>query len=57
LRKLEAARSADYEHGLASLSDDVRTRLAAMLDRVVAEIENARAGDRRDARADEEIAR
>jgi DNA-binding MarR family transcriptional regulator len=57
LRRLEAARSADYELGLASLGDGLRTRLAAMLERVVAEIENPRAGDRRDAPADEEIAR
>ncbi|MBV8106637.1 MAG: MarR family transcriptional regulator [Hyphomicrobiales bacterium] len=57
LRKLEAARSADHELGLASLGDGLRTRLAAMLERVVAEIENARTRDRRDAPADEEIAR
>jgi len=47
LRKIEAARSADYELGLASLGDDLRTRLAAMLERVVAEIEDARAAPAR----------
>jgi len=57
LRKLEAARSADYELGLASLSGGLRTQLAATLELAVAEIERARAGDRRDAPADEEIAR
>ena len=43
LRKLEAARSHDYELGLSSLGDDLRTRLAAVLERVVAEIEDDRA--------------
>jgi DNA-binding MarR family transcriptional regulator len=47
LRKLQAARSADYELGLASLGDDLRTRLAAVLERVVAEIEDARAAPAR----------
>ena len=56
LRKLEAARSADYELGLASLGDGVRARLAAMLERVAVEIEDARTHDRRDAPRDEEIA-
>jgi DNA-binding MarR family transcriptional regulator len=57
LRQLEAARSADYELGLASLSGRLRTQLAATLELAVAEVERARAGDRRDAPADEEIAR
>jgi len=43
LRKLEAARSADYALGLAPLSREVRAELAAVLERAVAEIENARA--------------
>jgi DNA-binding MarR family transcriptional regulator len=43
LRKLEAARSADYELGLASLGDELRARLAAVLERAIAEIEDARA--------------
>ena len=47
LRKLEAARSGDYELGLASLGHGLRTRLAAMLERVVAEIEDARAASPR----------
>jgi len=46
LRRLESARSADYELGLASLSDDLRMQLAKMLERVVAEIDAARAGER-----------
>jgi DNA-binding MarR family transcriptional regulator len=45
LRKLEAARSADYELGLVSLDPELRTRLAAMLERAVAHIERARAAD------------
>lgn len=47
LRKLEAARSADYELGLISLGHELRAQLASVLKRVVADIENARAGDRR----------
>ena len=57
LRKLEAARSADYELGLASLGDRHRAQLAAMLELVVAEIENARTRDRRDAPSGKEMAR
>ena len=57
LRKLGAARSADYELGLGLLGGDVRTRLAAMLELAVTEIENTRAGDRRDASTREEISR
>ena len=55
LRKLEAARSADYEIGLDLLGEALRTRLAAMLDLAVAEIENGCAGVRRDAPTGEKI--
>ena len=57
LRKLEAARSAEYELGLAPLGDGLRTRLAGVLEAVVAEIEDARAGDRQDTPTRKEIAR
>ncbi len=46
LRKLEAARSADYEAGLASLGRELGTRLAATLEQAVAAIETAQADDR-----------
>jgi DNA-binding MarR family transcriptional regulator len=46
LRKLEAARSADYKQGLTPLAHDLRAQLAMTIDRAVAEIENAQAGDR-----------
>ena len=42
LRKLEAARSADYEAGLKPLSQGLKKRLAAVLELAVADIENAR---------------
>lgn len=45
LRKLEAARSADYEDGLAPLRDDRRRQLAAALEQAVADLENGRAGN------------
>jgi DNA-binding MarR family transcriptional regulator len=46
LRKLEAARSADYELGLVSLDGALRAELTAAIDRAVAAIENARAVER-----------
>jgi DNA-binding MarR family transcriptional regulator len=42
LRKLKAARSADYQLGLSSLSPKLREELAAALERAVAEIESER---------------
>lgn len=42
LRKLKAARSADYQLGLSSLSAKLREELAAALERAVAEIESER---------------
>jgi DNA-binding MarR family transcriptional regulator len=41
LRRLEAARSADYDLGLRPLTPELRTRLAAALDEVVSAIEDA----------------
>lgn len=41
LRRLERARSADYQLGLSPLSPELRARLAATLDEVVAAIEGA----------------
>jgi DNA-binding MarR family transcriptional regulator len=43
LRRLEAARSADYDLGLRPLTPELRARLAAALDEVVTAIEGARA--------------
>jgi DNA-binding MarR family transcriptional regulator len=48
LRKLEAARSADYELGLVSLDGALRAELTAAIERAVAAIENARAVERSD---------
>ena len=42
LRKLAAARSADYQLGLAPLSRELRAQLASALERAAGEIENAR---------------
>jgi DNA-binding MarR family transcriptional regulator len=42
LRKLKAARSADYQLGLSSLSPKLGEELAAVLERAVAEIESER---------------
>lgn len=47
LRKLEAARSADYAFGLIALDDALRAELTASIERAVAAIENARAIERR----------
>jgi DNA-binding MarR family transcriptional regulator len=47
LRKLEAARSADYELGLSSVSRELRAQMVTVLERVIADIERARASDRR----------
>ena len=46
LRRLEAARSADYEQGLDSLDSGLRARFAALLDQVIHNIEGARANAR-----------
>ena len=42
LRKLEVARSADYELGLSSVSEELRARMVTVIERVVASIESAR---------------
>jgi DNA-binding MarR family transcriptional regulator len=47
VRALEAARSADYELGLAPLSDDARAALAGALERAALEIEAAHRAERR----------
>jgi DNA-binding MarR family transcriptional regulator len=58
LRRLEAARSADYEIGLSAVSEELRARLATALERVVADVERARASDRRNSiRASDEVVR
>ncbi len=58
LRNLEAARSRDYDVGLAVVAHELRAQLATVLEQVVAEIERAHAGDwRRGALATKEIAR
>jgi DNA-binding MarR family transcriptional regulator len=44
LRRIEAARTKDYELGLAALSHDARNRLALALEQVVAELERLRLG-------------
>ena len=45
MRKLEAARSADYELGLAPLSETARAELARALERAALELEAARRAD------------
>jgi DNA-binding MarR family transcriptional regulator len=45
MRKLEAARSADYELGLAPLSETVRAELARALERAALQLEAARRAD------------
>jgi DNA-binding MarR family transcriptional regulator len=47
IRSLEAARSADYELGLAPLSEDARAALAGALERAALDIEAARRADPR----------
>ena len=47
LRKLEAARSADFDLGLRSVSEDLQAQLATALERAVIEIESARQRRRR----------
>jgi DNA-binding MarR family transcriptional regulator len=42
LRKLKAARSADYELGLGSVSREVRLQLVNVIERVIGDIEGAR---------------
>jgi len=54
LRKLEAARAADYELGLAPLDSELKSALAALLNRAIAEIERARDDRRRQGRAAKE---
>jgi DNA-binding MarR family transcriptional regulator len=46
LRKLKAARSADYALGLAAVSPELLAQMAFLLDSAVAEIKAARAKDR-----------
>lgn len=43
LRKLEAARSAEYQLGLSLLDQELQEELAAVLERVIASIDDARA--------------
>jgi DNA-binding MarR family transcriptional regulator len=47
LRKLEAARSAEYELGLACVGPELRAQMAMLLTRAAAEIEHGRGDDRR----------
>jgi DNA-binding MarR family transcriptional regulator len=47
LRKLQAARSADYELGLMSVSQGVRAQMVDVLERAVVEIEAGRQSNRR----------
>ena len=49
LRRLEAARSADFELGLKPVSENLKAQLAAALERAAVEIESARQGKRRGA--------
>lgn len=42
LRKLKAARSADYELGLSSVSQELRLQLVNVIERVIGDIEDAR---------------
>jgi DNA-binding MarR family transcriptional regulator len=42
LRKLKAARSADYELGLGSVSQELRLQLVNVIERVIGDIEDAR---------------
>jgi hypothetical protein len=57
MRKLEAARSADYELGLRPLRAESRERLTAMLALVIAEIEKgAGAAERKSGRTRSEVA-
>jgi DNA-binding MarR family transcriptional regulator len=42
LRELRAARSADYDVGLATVTPELRARLVALLERVVAKVEAGR---------------
>lgn len=42
LRKLKAARSADYELGLSSVSRELRLQLVNVIERVIGDIEDAR---------------
>jgi len=44
LRKLEAARSADYERGLAAVSSELHAQLIHLIERVIAELEGAAVG-------------
>jgi len=49
MRKLEAARSADYEAGLAPLSRTTRAELARALERAALELEGARRAEHEEA--------
>jgi DNA-binding MarR family transcriptional regulator len=49
MRKLEAARSADYELGLTPLSETARAELARALERAARELEAARRADIKEA--------
>jgi DNA-binding MarR family transcriptional regulator len=54
LRKLAAARSADYQLGLSPVSRELRSQLAEAIERAVAEIESAREPRRGAAKKKEE---
>jgi DNA-binding MarR family transcriptional regulator len=47
LRKLEIARSRDFELGLAPIAPELLAQVAALLERAVAQLEDRRAGDER----------
>jgi len=54
LRKIEAARSAEYELGLISVNPALRAQMVKLLERIVADIERARTDDRHRNRATKE---
>jgi DNA-binding MarR family transcriptional regulator len=51
LRKIRTARSTEYGRGLAAVSPDLLVQMAALLERVVAQLEGARPGARQAARS------
>lgn len=48
LRKIESARSAEYERGLKPVSAGLRAEMAAAIERAIVEIEAANGGERRE---------
>ncbi len=57
LRRLEAARAADYELGLSPVSRELRDQLAAVLEQVVTELKAHRSTDTATGRANNEVSR